>query len=89
MLRSGVPVNYHVEIASSKDGGRWQTIASGDWIPGSDLVLQGDTKVPDTVLVDLMNTETTGLDHGASHAQDGYVRYKMSFVVQLKDGPAT
>jgi hypothetical protein len=70
---------FRVEIAKSQDGGHWETIAKGTWEPGSDPVLKGET-VPQAVLEDLVRIGPKGQKSGTSHAQAGYIRYKMAFL---------
>ena len=69
---------FRVEIAMSQDGSQWKTIATGTWDPGSDPVLKGES-VPQTVLEDLVRIDPQGQESGTSHAQAGYIRYKMAF----------
>jgi len=50
----------------------------GRGTPGSDPVLKGES-VPQTVLEDLVRIDPQGQESGTSHAQAGYIRYKMAF----------
>lgn len=70
---------FCVEIAKSQDGGHWETIAKGTWEPGSDPVLKGES-VPQAVLEDLVRIGPKDQESGTSHAQAGYIRYKMAFL---------